>query len=423
MTLVDTKRYISVRITIEGRKEEKEYNMTDRIDVNYGDIGEDYIPKKGKFLFENTRVMLTYGKRDYETHINKEEFIAWANKLFEKKITFIRVAHESSNELHPYKHTHAVIQWEVAPRTTSPRKFDYIMPDDTIIHPNIKRIKTDLHFKRAQKYLGKEDKDNEDLYLMHVTWQENLQQCKTQMDVVKMAIAPTQIPGLLAAFNIQQNQIVKPPPFSPSTMLSRWQYKFYNRLNETSFCPPRDIIFKNNDASGEWNSDESFEETGDRRVGRKVIAVYNDLGNCGKTALIKKLMKYEPERFLCMQGVSKARDISTTIINAFEKGWNGDTILINLTRQAADHKIYNSIEMCIDGFITSEKWVGTTKCWDCKNIAIFTNFMPNIHAMSTDRWEVYSVRKINSELRPMSLKDCILKYKEETEIRNKSNFD
>jgi len=128
-------------------------------------------------------------------------------------------------------------------------------------------------------------------------------------------------------------------------------------------------------------------------------------------------MEKEPWRFLTLQGISQARDISSQIEKALESGFNGDTILVNITRQAADYKIYNSIEILCDGLITTEKYIGKTSIWKCKNVVIFTNFMPNIAAMSIDRWEVYNVRSINSELRRIPIDICIDMYKAEAAER------
>lgn len=411
----------TIRKPGEGKK--KPIMKTEQME--WEELGEDYVYDGNKFLFENTKVMLTYGSKTNPTHIDKKDFVEWANKLFPmKELIFVRLAHETGDEINPYLHTHAVLQWNAAPRTKSARKFDYEMPDGSIRHPHIKRIKTDLHLKRAKKYLGKEDPENADLWNAAITWQDELMEClDDESDLVGIAKTPQQLAGLKEARNLMIKKREVTVIFNPKEDLSRWQYKFYNRINETSFGQPPVAKFKNVDKEGEWNSDESFEITGDRRIGRVIITIYNPEGYCGKTMLIKKLTASDKKRFLSMQGISKARDISTQLLTALKSGWKGDTILINLTRQAADHKIYNSIEMCCDGLITTEKYVGETETWTCRNVVIFTNFMPNISAVTTDRWEIYRVRKINSELRRMDLKDCIEIYKEEANIRRKIEID
>lgn len=412
-----------VRRPGEGKK--KPIMKTEKME--WDEIGEDYIPNDGKFLFENQKVMLTYGSKTNPTHIDKEAFVDWAKKLFPmKELIFVRVAHETGDDINPYLHTHALLQWSAAPRTKDSRKFDFTMPDGSIRHPHIKKVKTELHLKRAKKYLGKEDPENADLWNSAITWQDELMEClEDESELVAMARTPQQIQGLREARNImlKKKKNDEKASFEPLTDLSRWQWKLWNRLNETSFGELPSVKFKNNDKEGEWDSDTSFEMKGDGRIARTIITIYNPEGRSLKTVCVKKLVASDPARFLAMQGISKARDITTQLSTALKNGWKGDTILINLTRQAADHKIYNSIEMCCDGLITTEKWIGETESWTCRNVVIFTNFMPNINAVTVDRWEIYRIRKINSDLRRMDIKDCIEIYKEETAIRRNSRVE
>jgi len=380
-------------------------------------IGEDYVYDEGKFLFENSKIMLTYGSTKLPTHIDKKDYIEWINKVFPNvKVIFCRLAHESADDLNQYLHTHVVIQWESAVKTTSCRKFDYIMPDGTIRHPNIKRIKTMVHFKNAQKYLGKEDVENTDLVLINVSWQEKLAECKTEADVIAICQKMSDVNGALRAFQCIQQPVKIELDLKK---LSRWQWVLLNRMDIASNGKQAEAIFKNVDTKDEWDSDASFEIEGDERVGRNLIVIYNPLGRSGKTRFIKLLIQSDPARFLPMQGIAQPRDFATQLMSGFKSGWNGDTLLINLTRQAADHKIYSSIEMGVDGLVSEQKYAGMFKEWNAKNVVIFTNFMPNIDAVTPDRWEIYKVNKLNSDLRRMETDLCRMIYIDESNGRKR----
>lgn len=406
----------------EGRRvERKDIDELDEITNPYPEN------TKTKFLFENTKVFLTYGSRLTPVHLDKESFIKTAETLFKTPIEFIRLAHESGshdNKDEPYYHTHVLIKWEQAVRTKSCRHFDIIHEtedEEICLHPNIRRIKTQTHFDRCCRYIAKEDPDNKDLLKVFTTWQESLKECKTRADVIDIAQKPSDINGLLTAFDIRSTLIPK-TEINYELCLSRWQRQLYTRLGITSFGIPSMATFRNNDTI-EGDSDEEFDIVGDARIGRNVIVIYNPEGGCGKTRYAKTLLDRERWRFCTLQGISKARDFTSQIQSALDAGWTGDTILMNITRQCADHKIYNSIEIAIDGLLTTEKYIGKTTSWLCRNVVLFTNFMPKLTALTLDRWEIYHVRKLNGNLHRISLDICMDIYKEETAKRREIEND
>jgi len=93
------------------------------------------------------------------------------------------------------------------------------------------------------------------------------------------------------------------------------------------------------------------------------------------------------------------------IKNALSSGWSGETLFINIAKQCADHKIYESLECFIDGTGTSQKYSGSSISWKARRVVVFTNFMLDLHKMTWDRWDI---RKINDKTK---LFEPILYYK------------
>lgn len=381
------------------------------------DEGDDGIEVEegGSFCWQSCCAHLTY-----KTHLNKAKYVKWANDISKEKqakIVFIRLAHETADEKNPYLHTHVVIEWKTAPRWRTSRCFDY-----NGIHPNIKKVKDALHKKRVKNYIAKEDPDNADL-IDPDNWTDTLLQCESKGDVVRLCKRPVDLAGLLTAYEIVKAEL-KLSKIITEEDLSKWQWRSYQIMNDRS--NKERVTFKfaginRSEYQPDWNSDEEFEIIGDRTIGRDAHVVYNPEGDSGKSRFINYLMECDPLRFFAIQGVASARDVAQQILGALDKGWSGDTLLINLTRQCADYKIYAAIEMCIDGFITTQKWAGVSKTWTSKNVWIFTNFMPNLKAMSMDRWNIFRVRKVNSELRPMTIPEALRIYKEES-LKRKDGY-
>jgi len=81
------------------------------------------------------------------------------------------------------------------------------------------------------------------------------------------------------------------------------------------------------------------------------------------------------------------------------------------------YQFYAAIETIKDGYAYDDRYHFTEKVFDCPNIWIFTNRMPDTTLLSTDRWKFWEISEKN-ELVEIDLKEII-----ENEKRNQATQD
>ena len=125
---------------------------------------------------------------------------------------------------------------------------------------------------------------------------------------------------------------------------------------------------------------------------RKINVIWDPEGGKGKTLLSKWLMYTNPNKYYVVNVMSNMYHMATIVSNALASGWSGDTLILNLSRSNADHKIYDALECIRDGMITSQKGMNSgTVLWCMRHMIIMCNWMPKLSAMSKDRWVVWSI--------------------------------
>jgi len=282
--------------------------------------------------------------------------------------------------------------------------FDY--PGDnpsTDIHPNVKKIMSKTHFANAVQYLAKEDPANEDLKVPIKTNRvDAVWESKTLQDALRFA-------NVSEANNIITLWNNKPKNFAeePTYRLRRWQQNFSIELlayPEDKDDEEASQIARGLDISEDDGSEIVFVDPS-KKDGRKITIVYDPAGGNGKNTFSKFLCNKFPHRFYHIQGLGQIKDMMEVIKNALSSGWSGETLFINIAKQCADHKIYESLECFIDGTGTSQKYSGSSISWKARRVVVFTNFMLDLHKMTWDRWDI---RKINDKTK---LFEPILYYK------------
>lgn len=365
----------------------------------------------GKFNLNNKRLMITY-----RSHIDKDRL----KLLFESKgqtLTFFRAAHETADSANPYEHTHVVVEYEKALQSKNCRVFDI---DN--IHPNIKVIRYNNHFTNCQKYLAKEDPDNADLADIKSKEQMNkdsikdIWESKTAADAM-LNYGNTRNASQILTIYKNRPEVKKE---EPTIVLKGWQITLRNEL----ITPWIRVLPKEGETEEEDRGllDPSIPDAEKRfswktsGQGRNIITIYDPPGKAGKTELIKYLIGLHPERFYPLQGIPAQRDLSEIVRNAKEKGWTGETILINLTREVSDRKFYESLEALADGMFTSVKYSGSSIHYPIRNVVLFTNFMPKLNAVTMDRWDIRRIRN-DGWMEKMALSQALEIYAKETSAR------
>jgi len=126
--------------------------------------------------------------------------------------------------------------------------------------------------------------------------------------------------------------------------------------------------------------------------GRKLLWVYEDIGNTGKSSLCKYL--YVTKNVIVIQG-GKLADIMNIIFNIDMS--NVTCIMIDVPRKNKNNVSYGAIECILNGMITNTKYETGIKVFNPPHVIILSNFSPNTDdTLSADRWDIREI--INNEL-------------------------
>lgn len=316
-------------------------NVTDRLNN----------PTKTKpFRFANRWLMLTY-----KTHLNKEEFIAWFEEDIGFKPEFIRCAHEFGTN-HPeekedYAHTHVAIDFGTTVNHRNCRKWDY-----KGIHPHFAVYKNKHKFKICKGYIGKEDPDNADLKEEEIPPIQLLWKNKTLGEAVSKLKSLSMVTGAVAAWNLKPEELdeEKGEP-------REWQ------MHILDWCA--------------------------EMVNRKILWVYDPVGNCGKSWFTNYVLRNFGDKYHCVKGLGNQRDNSSFLDGLKNSGWGGDSFIIDLPKGACFKDIYTPIEDIKDGMFTTTKWMGKTRVMKKCHVVVMSNWLPNINKVSLDRWAIVRLEK------------------------------
>lgn len=326
------------------------------------------------FYFQNQKVMLTY-----KTHINKEHmllFLRMVNGGNPPKKCYM--AHENGKDdpITPYEHTHVVVDFGKRIQSHDCRFLDF-----TGIHPHISKITKPKSWKKACKYITKEDKtvilEDDDKFndvpcSVTQVWnyknmQEALQNTRKFSDVL-----PT-----IALFKCKPMEwegetcvITDPEMFLP------WQKRIWYEIHK---IPDNRTIH--------W--------------------IYDEVGNNGKTQFMKYCGSAIRDKVMWLEPNGTVRDMLHVInYNINSNGWRGNTFIINLARSATTSSdmphVYKLIENLKDGIIFSTKYEGGQLLMPSPHIIVLSNTMPDIHRLSIDRWNITSMTA-ERDLAPVTL--------------------
>lgn len=391
-------------------------------------------------FFDSNKLMLTYSG-----HVNKKRLRRYIEEVTKREYVFYRCAHEESDKNHPYRHTHVLVQWKTAYRSRQSDVFDLAMDSNIldkkfdykglakksgkpkkVVHPHFGFIKTASHFNNCKGYLSKEDPDNADLAECKETtkehWTEPLKACKTRAQVTKLCQKPGDVLGKMTAYDaiMAESKAEK----RDIAELRRWQVKLHQRCEmANNYVHPKNTM--PDLPEEEWGDDVPIPGDVKNPFDRIIQVLYDPVGCAGKTTAAKILCGACPDRYYMVQGVPQPRDLATILIQAtMTSEWQGGTIIFNLTRQQYDHKIYSSLEACIDGVMTAVKYQGGTKIFSLRNVVVFTNFMLNPRAVTSDRWEVTLLTSRQCAGKRISYKKmCKVYDKERQKLMDKSQED
>lgn len=299
----------------------------------------------GNFRIQNRQVHLTYAG-----HINPNDYLAWFSPKF--PLELYSIVHETGATNYP--HTHILIRFTKTFQSRNSRIFDY-----NNIHPNIRKVTTDLHWRNTVKYHSKQGTpftnippiiDTVDIPPAQQVWSNDTLQDALLNTCTKLS----QAGGVIALWDS------KPSDYGvePDVTWKPWQRDLYNEI--TTPCTDS----------------------------RKVIWYYDPIGNSGKTFFAKHMHMYH-NAFVTTK--ANAYHVATALQRELFSGNKVLIVIFNFTRQTENHKVYQCIESLKDGLITSEKYRGTTLCFPSPHVVVFANYLPDTSQMSSDRWDVRTI--------------------------------
>lgn len=334
---------------------------------------ENPISPDKKFRFQSSMVLLTY-----KTHVDKILMCDFLNNMFQSKKTGaipcikIYIAHENgkNDPLTPYEHSHVVVKFGTKPDRTDPRFLDF-----NNIHPHIRKIFDKQQWRKACKYVTKEDKsvilDEEDRFSLV----QIIQSCKSENEAISKMVDEHGLKAVL-----------------PTKLIYQLKEK---KQNQVFTYPVKDFF--------PWQSyihDRCFEKP-DKR---KIIWIADKEGNAGKTEFMKSMIVNYPKKVMKFQQIGRTLDFNNLWLLNIENGFEGDTCIFNIPRSKdGDHSsLYECLESIKDGSATSTKYKGGDILCNSMHTIVLSNELPDVSKVSPDRWEVLILE--NKELKPIHYK-------------------
>lgn len=297
------------------------------------------------FRFSNTRALFTY-----KTHLPKVDF---ANYLRDKcHCDIVICAHENGDKNHEYQHTHVFVKWPKVFQTRNARFFDY-----NGIHPNIKAITTREHEINVYTYLKKEDPENADLMPPDDMKRPFDRICatKTPQEALRLAGKFTEAQGIVTMYKYKPQ--IQLEVDRPNMM---WHKAVFALIAMTP--QPDD---------------------------RLVHWYYDPIGGTGKSWLA--LYLFACKNYVCFKAFGGIRDMSTIIKSQLDAGRDPSVVVCDLPRACETKAIYEPLESIKDKIITTQKYEGTSFHIPPCHLLVMANFLPQLDAMSLDRWRIYHV--------------------------------
>lgn len=340
--------------------------MTDRL-TDLDTVSED------KPRIQNQKLFLTYTKKDTDVQLDKAEYPQWIEKMTKITPRFIRLAHEKHED--GRYHTHVLIDFGRAfSCRNGVRAFDY-----NGLHPHIKKVCTKTHWNACIKYIGKEDKENEDLK-DEVHWSERVFESKTPVEaILKCADTPSHVSGVLQVWRMRPPAVVEHGNKGliggvPPAPLRVWQAKLEEMLLETA--------------------DD-----------RHIVWLVDTKGGAGKSAFCRMYRRANMEDTYVVTSTGGMKDFATIIDGAIIRGWNGRVLLLDIARSSRLDDIYECIEAVKNGMITAVKYQGgTVDIPQMTHVVVMSNHYPNVNKLSHDRWRIYDIS--DDDLRLLTLSEA-----------------
>ncbi len=137
---------------------------------------------------------------------------------------------------------------------------------------------------------------------------------------------------------------------------------------------------------------------------RTINLIFNQSGNVGKSRLVAYCRAYKIGRALppvndCKDLMRMVCDMPTSKLYLFDmpRSMNKDRL----------YQFYSAVESIKDGYAYDDRYSFKEKSFDCPNIWIFSNNLPDFNYLSMDRWKIWEIND-NYELTNKKISSYIL---------------
>jgi len=123
---------------------------------------------------------------------------------------------------------------------------------------------------------------------------------------------------------------------------------------------------------------------------RHINMVYCPTGNKGKTSLVGWCRAYNLARVL--PSVNEAKDMLRMVCDMP----TSSMYLFDMPRSMNKDRLfgfYSAIETIKDGYAYDDRYAFKEKVFDCPQIWIFTNTLPDFNMLSIDRWIIWEIKE------------------------------
>jgi len=121
---------------------------------------------------------------------------------------------------------------------------------------------------------------------------------------------------------------------------------------------------------------------------RTINVVYCKAGNLGKSSLVSYMRAYKLGRAL--PPVNDYKDLLRMVCDLP----TSNLYLFDMPRAMNKEKMfqfYSAIETIKDGYAYDDRYTFREKHFDCPNIWIFCNILPDLEMLSLDRWKIWNI--------------------------------
>jgi len=137
---------------------------------------------------------------------------------------------------------------------------------------------------------------------------------------------------------------------------------------------------------------------------RSINMVYCKEGNKGKSTLCGWCRAYKLAR--CLPPVNDYKDMLRMVCDLP----TSRAYMIDMPRALKKDKLgqfYSAIETLKDGYAYDDRYTFKEKIFDCPNVWIFSNILPDFSLLSGDRWKIWEITP-DLKLDRVILADCVL---------------